>query len=102
MEKSMNSTSRQSRRSHFQRGAGIYHCRSCTRNTRGSGDCVSAKLCEQCFEIAGYDNQLNDSGEVATADERKLLNGYLAIIAERGGDAEAVRKFNEFAFPGAA
>lgn len=50
----------------FQRGAGVYACRCCQRQTRGSGgDSAGVRLCDQCFDLAGIDNAICDGGNPA-------------------------------------
>lgn len=47
----------------FQRGSGMFACESCKRNTRDTGgDNTSLKMCEECYEIAGIENQISDQG----------------------------------------
>lgn len=50
--------------SRFQKGSGMYACRSCDRNTRstGNGDNEGVQLCEQCYTLAGEENHLADNG----------------------------------------
>ena len=84
--------------SHFQRGAGVYTCVICTRQTRGCPDSASLQMCEHCYELAGADNQHNDDGTVPTAEEMKEYNGYMKVIKERGGAEELVRKHNGYIF----
>lgn len=55
----------------FTRGSGCYECRSCGRRTRddGGGDSVHVRLCWQCYEIAGLENELSDNRSSMTAEE---------------------------------
>ena len=52
-------------RKHFQRQFGgrsvTFVCQVCDRRTRDTGQGVD-HLCEQCFDIAGLDNEVNDDG----------------------------------------
>lgn len=84
----------------FTRGSSTYNCGICGRLTRQShqGD---NHLCMQCYDIAGIDNQINDDGRAPTMAERQELDQLLAQIVAKGGDGEAVRDNNGYAFPDA-
>ena len=84
---------------HFQRGHGVYKCGVCGRQTRGSSDSTNSRLCSQCYDIAGLDNMFNDDGTIPSASERAELEAMLQHIVDHGGDAEAVRAENRYAFP---
>lgn len=44
--------------------SGVYACRCCSRNTRQTaGDNDALDLCAQCYDLAGEENSLSDSGE---------------------------------------
>lgn len=51
-------------RNRFQRGSGCYKCRCCGRNTRstGRGDNEHSRLCEQCYDLGGIENEISDQG----------------------------------------
>lgn len=50
--------------SKFGRGTGVYACAACTRKTRQTGgDNDSLKLCVECYEMAGLENEMSDNGE---------------------------------------
>lgn len=74
----------------FQKGSGCYTCNCCGRKTRstGNGDNEWVGLCEQCYEIGGIENQMQnrdfegEAGKQALIDEIKAL---IAIVEERGG-----------------
>jgi hypothetical protein len=52
------------RNSRFQRGTGVYQCQACKRSTRATGgDNHQVGLCEECYEIAGLENAINDHGD---------------------------------------
>ena len=71
----------------FERGSGVYVCRCCKRNTRstGRGDNENVRLCAECYDLAGEDNHLTDTGEFyASADEVLRL---IEAVASKGGDA---------------
>lgn len=67
----------------FARGSGMYACRCCGRNTRstGRGDNEHARLCVECFELAGYENLLTDQGELSV-DEASYVLGMIGSLAE--------------------
>lgn len=48
--------------SKFERGSATYKCNACGRLTRNTGDEGSARLCFECFELAGIDNEISDHG----------------------------------------
>lgn len=69
----------------FQRGASVYSCRCCKRATRGSGgDSAGVHLCDQCYELAGYENMLSDGDEL-TVSEGSLVLGLLASLDAKNG-----------------
>lgn len=51
--------------SQFQRGSGCYTCAVCRRRTRstGRGDNEHVGLCEECYEVAGLENEIADHGD---------------------------------------
>jgi hypothetical protein len=73
-------------RNRFQKGSGMYQCRCCGRNTRstGNGDNENVRLCEQCYELAGYENMVQDGGELSDRD-RETIKQLIAQIEEKGG-----------------
>lgn len=51
--------------SKFVKGSSTFKCSQCDRLTRFTGDqSVDAKICPQCWDLAGYENQLSDDGEL--------------------------------------
>jgi hypothetical protein len=81
-------------------GKSTFKCEVCERMTRDTGQGVD-HLCYECFEIAGYDNQVNDSGETIDAHQGvlKTCNDYLAKIAKLGGNTQRVIDCNEYIWP---
>lgn len=71
----------------FTKGSGCYTCRSCGIKTRDTGyDGPQIQLCNQCFELAGYDNQVSDSGiETLTSAEIADIRRMGANLIEKGG-----------------
>lgn len=52
----------------FQRGSAVYKCNSCGRSTRNTGDEGNSRLCYECYELAGIDNEISDNGGMLTED----------------------------------
>ena len=46
----------------FARGSGCYTCQTCGRRTRETGDGANVKLCEPCYDLAGWQNSISDNG----------------------------------------
>jgi hypothetical protein len=87
------------RKDGFTRGHTTFKCQVCTRLTRethGNG----TECCPQCFEIAGLDNQVNDSGEPLPADVLADCESYLKEIIAKGGNGAEVKRCNTFIWPG--
>lgn len=87
------------KRNEFTRTGGVYRCQCCkgiTRNIGGDGALV--RLCEECFELAGLDNQHNDEGTQPTTRQLGEIHRMLAVIAERGGDVKRVKGCNSYLF----
>lgn len=88
--------------SHFAKGKPIFKCVICKRNTRQAGQDVT-HLCAQCYEIAGIDNAINDNGGrpgmPEFEDQRPRLNALLKRIGQLGGNVQAVKDANSYAFP---
>jgi hypothetical protein len=81
---------------HFKRGEKpTFKCITCERNTRDTGQGVD-HLCEDCFEIAGLDNQVNDSGKPVDKATLKECTARLAKITKLGGNAERVKAHNTY------
>lgn len=92
----MATTLRQARNSHFQRGSGVYACRCCGRNTRSTGgDGAGVHLCDECFELAGYENLAQDDEPFSEADKAEVRRLVKAIV-EKGGDAPDTSLFPWF------
>lgn len=71
--------------SHFARGSGVFKCSSCTRSTRSrGGDGAHVGVCEECYELAGYVNQLTDDGELSLADCEYVITQAEFVTAHGG------------------
>lgn len=57
----------------------------------------SDHVCPECFEVCGYDNEVNDHGpEAFTPAVAVHLSRQLALIAKKGGDIERVKAANDY------
>lgn len=70
----------------FAIGSGCYRCRCCDRRTRstGNGDNENVLLCEQCFDLAGYENAVQD-GEVLSENEKSNVKTLIERVVALGG-----------------
>lgn len=81
---------------HFQQGGrGVFTCCVCGRSTR-QVDQGDSECCPQCYELAGHDNYHNDNGIEPNDDELRFYEGIVAEIVAKGGNADKVRKSNEY------
>ena len=73
--------------SRFARGSAVYACRCCGRNTRsaGRGDNEHARLCAECFDLAGEENSLSDTGEFYDSIPNVLA--LIKAVQDKGGNA---------------
>lgn len=72
----------------FQRGSGVYNCGCCKRATHGDGgDHEALRLCFECYEVAGWENRISDSGPnwEGLADAEKEIDRLNAIVISKGG-----------------
>jgi hypothetical protein len=76
----------------FQRGSGVFACDICGRRTRNTGQPHDSRLCEECYELAGWENCLSDEGPETFLSYRKTVEGYLDDCLAKGGDALQLRK----------
>lgn len=70
----------------FTHGTGCYSCRCCGRKTRddGRGDSVNVRLCSECFELAGLENEIQDGH---ATDETHIRIAQLRIVITNKGGA---------------
>jgi hypothetical protein len=87
--------------SHFQRGRGVFTCAICQRRTRDAGQSEDSGLCYECWELAGYDNHVNDNGPASMAEVQASVDALLRLCIKRGGDEELIRASFDYLFPGA-
>lgn len=79
----------------FTPGQATYNCRNCKRLTRSVGDNGPLKLCEDCFELAGYDNLFSDGG--GKPSDMKAAGAWLRSLATHVGTDRAAALFPRFA-----
>lgn len=73
----------------FVKGSGCFKCNSCGRSTRstGNGDNENVKLCVECYEIGGIENEIADgccpvSEDASIAEIKRLAE----VIRSKGGN----------------
>jgi hypothetical protein len=79
-------------------GKPTFKCQCCLRTTRETGQGVD-HLCEDCWEIAGIDNSINDSCGERSPKDFPELEERLKHVQKLRGDVERVKNLNEYAFP---
>lgn len=93
-------TKAQARNARFQRGSAAYICRCCKHNTRSTGgDGAGVGLCDICYELAGEENCVSDTGELY---DPASVPGLMRTLDESRGPGTAQRLFPtvwEKAFP---
>ena len=78
-------TKRQTAR--FTKGSGVFTCHSCKRATRDTGgDNTDLRLCAECYEIGGIENQISDNPNSPDLPKWEAEVAALqAKIVEKGG-----------------
>ena len=70
----------------FRRGSSTFPCNVCCRLTRDTGvQSAGNKICPQCFELAGIENEISD-GYTTLEEKKTAIESYVAEIAAKGGD----------------
>jgi hypothetical protein len=71
----------------FTKGIGLYRCRCCGRQTRdtGRGDNELVGNCAECYDLAGEENSLSDTGDFY--ETPAFVLELIAAVAAKGGDA---------------
>ena len=70
----------------FTKGSGCYICNSCGLKTRSTGDNGQCHLCENCYDLAGFDNRVSDDGiESLTEGNIADIRNMAANLIQRGG-----------------
>lgn len=69
----------------FTKGSGVYRCRCCDHNTRDTGgDGAGVQLCDICYDLAGYDNLLQNNETLTKSDIGNIL-AWIGAIKKRNG-----------------
>lgn len=85
-----------SNRSNFQRGAGMFSCEVCTRNTRGSHG-SNVRMCTECYDLSGIANEIED--ETCTEHEAaERAQPLITACLEVGGSIEHLQSAFAWAF----
>lgn len=70
----------------FYRGSAVFKCNVCGRSTRDTGvQSIGNKICPQCFELAGIENDISD-GNTTLGAYRERIKQYLDEIVAKGGN----------------
>jgi phage FluMu protein Com len=74
------------RKNTFTKFAGAtYRCDTCGRLTRYTGaQSLGSKLCPQCFDLAGLENDISDGNRTAAECRGEVL-GLVEAIEAKGG-----------------
>lgn len=84
--------------SKFQRGSAVFNCNCCGRGTRATGvQSVGARVCPQCYDLAGYENMKLDDGKLSEQDMSNCTELRDSCI-KHGGDAARLAKEFETIF----
>lgn len=64
----------------------MYSCRVCDHRTRatGRGDNEHVRLCVNCFDLAGLENQVSD-GEPLTEAQQREVSATAKLVNDRAG-----------------
>ena len=77
---------------HFQKfGKGVFTCPICNRGTRTSTQGGDSPLCPECWELAGFGNQLSDDGQLHESDWTEVLRLFKKAV-KQGSDAARMRQ----------
>ncbi len=75
-------------------GCTPFNCDTCGARTFGSERLHDSEDCTECDELAGLDNEVNDSDEPMDDDVKAAVQELLETIQKNGGDpAKALRCF---------
>ena len=68
----------------FVKGQSVYKCRCCKRQTRqtGRGDNDNVNICAECYDLAGEENHLSDTGKLYSSPASVLE--LIAAVASKG------------------
>lgn len=77
----------------FALGIGVYLCKCCGRKTRSTifeiarDDNEILKLCVQCYDLAGYENEQSDYGPLSERDQL-VVKDLIGQVKKLGGSVE--------------
>ena len=86
-------------RNRFERGwrnGPVYTCAICGRRTRSAGS-GNDELCYECWELGGYDNSVNDGGDLA--DFVAIRDELYRAAVKKGSDGDRIKKNFDFLWP---
>lgn len=74
----------------------VFACECCGRNTRGQTECSDIAMCPECYDLAGWDNEINDMGGHPSPEQMLHFEDLLSEIVSGGGDAARVKASNAY------
>lgn len=78
--------------SKFQGGKeSVYTCTCCgirTRQTQAGGEAQELCLCDDCYELAGFENMVQD-GEELSSEDAATIERHVSNIKKKGGNWRA-------------
>lgn len=81
--------------SKFRRGSLVFACNVCGRKTRETGvQSVGNKICPQCYELAGLENEISDHYTTFAEVEGSIRSLVAEVEAKGGNVAEWNETFN--------
>lgn len=63
----------------FTKGTGVYTCDCCGRRTRDTGDGAMNGICGMCYELAGYENLIQDGEELSKRDIQEIRKVHRTV-----------------------
>lgn len=79
----------------FKKGQSIYTCRCCGRQTRNTNSEGGIELCAQCYELAGFENMLQDSPEEAATVKHDATIFFNELHAKGVTAEKLAKEFDE-------
>ena len=72
----------------FYRGSSTFFCNVCGRRTRDTGaQSAGNKICPQCFELAGLENEISD-GHSTLEENIEQIVSLVKEVKEKGGNVD--------------
>ncbi len=78
------------KRNRFTRFEPLFNCSLCGRKTRNP-DHSGTELCGECYELAGFDNQVNDNAETMTPELIVQRDAWYNAAVAKGGDGDSIK-----------